>query len=694
MVDEFAALVQEVPEFVDGVVNVAQRGRSLGLHLILATQRPAGVIKDNLRANTNLRVALRMADESDSTDVIDAADAAFIDASHPGRGYRQDRTRANRGVPVRVLRRLVGLDVFGAWHRDPRPWRSSPASHGPDGSSGGAVDEPNDLAQLVVATQHAALVGGHPAPRRPWLTELPADLDLRDAPLTQSDGELVMGTSDLPARQAQPPMSFFPDRDGNLAIFGGSGSGKSTLLRTLAMVAGSMADQPSRGDGPCHVYCIDYGSRQPAAVGGLRTRRRGDQRRRPRTDRPPRPRPATPRRRTPVALRSADADTITQYRERTGSSDARIIVMIDNFGALRQAYDAPARAQVFDTLVSLIADGRSVGVHVVVTADRPGSVPSSIASLIPRRLILRLSNEADYHLAGEPVDVLDKGSPPGRGLEHGNEFQVAVLGGTPDLSEQTRLARALARHPDFGGRAAAPPVRRLPTEVALGELPVAVDGQPTLGLDDATLAPVGFAPHGAFVVAGPPGSGTTTAMATIAVSLGRWEPRFQRVLFADRRSPLLRLDGWTTVAERPAEHAELAAAITNDLAAATGEVAGLALFVENAPELLESAEAGTALADLIKAALSHDVFVVLDGESSVMARAWKLDAVRNQRTGLLLQPQPADGDVLKATLPRTSPDQFPVGRGVLVHRRDLATVQVALPQLDADPAAVATDTDV
>ena len=70
VVDEFAALVSEVPEFVDGVVDVAQRGRSLGLHLILATQRPAGVIRDNLRANTNLRIALRMADESDSHDVV------------------------------------------------------------------------------------------------------------------------------------------------------------------------------------------------------------------------------------------------------------------------------------------------------------------------------------------------------------------------------------------------------------------------------------------------------------------------------------------------------------------------------------------------------------------------------------------------------------------------------------------------
>src|SRR5207253_6996610 len=86
VVDEFAALVAEVPEFVDGVVNVAQRGRSLGLHLILATQRPAGVIKDSLRANTNLRVALRMADEDDAVDILGVPTAAYFDPSIPGRG--------------------------------------------------------------------------------------------------------------------------------------------------------------------------------------------------------------------------------------------------------------------------------------------------------------------------------------------------------------------------------------------------------------------------------------------------------------------------------------------------------------------------------------------------------------------------------------------------------------------------------
>ena len=106
VVDEFAALATEVPEFVDGVVDVAARGRSLGLHLILATQRPAGVIKESLRANTNLRVALRMADEDDATDILGVPAAAYFDPSIPGPRRGQNRPRPHPGFPDRVRRRL------------------------------------------------------------------------------------------------------------------------------------------------------------------------------------------------------------------------------------------------------------------------------------------------------------------------------------------------------------------------------------------------------------------------------------------------------------------------------------------------------------------------------------------------------------------------------------------------------------
>jgi S-DNA-T family DNA segregation ATPase FtsK/SpoIIIE len=681
VIDEFAALAQEVPDFVTGVVNVAQRGRSLGLHLILATQRPAGVITGNLRANTNLRVALRMADESDSSDVIDAKDAAFIDAAHPGRGFAKvgpgrthafqsayyggwsTRASAERKVAVREL------SIGGG-----EPWEVRRAKSG-------VLDEPNDLAQLVASMQRAALVGQHANPRRPWLSELPAGLDLRQATLTRSDGEIVFGTRDVPAEQAQPPISFFPDRDGNLAVYGASGTGKSTLLRTIAMVAGSSVERPDSPDGPCHVYCIDFGSRSlqlledfphVGSVIGADDHER--------IDRLVRELRSTINERQ-ISFRAADADSIAQYREATGESGVpRILVLIDNFGAFRQAYDTPDRAATLEHLTAIMADGRSVGVHVVLSADRPGTVPSAITSLVPRRLVLRLANDSDYMLVGERTDVLDGAVPPGRGLEDGCEFQVAVLGGTGNLAEQTRLARALARHDGFiSAGHEAPPVRQLPTLVRLAELPPAIDGRPVLGLDDVTLSPIGFVPSGAFLVAGPPGSGRSTAMGTIAVSLGRSQPTFQRVLFAERRSTLTGLARWTTVAERPAEYAELAAAIAADLKQAEGPLAGLAIFIENAPELLEGGEPEAPLLDLMKTALAHDAFVVVEGESSLLARAWKLDPIKTQRTGLLLQPQVADGDLLKVTLPRGNPDRFPVGRGMLIARRDVAKVQVAVP---------------
>ena len=87
VIDEFASLVAELPDFVQGLVGIAQRGRSLGIHLVLATQRPSGVVSADIRANTNLRISLRVTDDNDSRDVIDAPDAARILPSQPGRAY-------------------------------------------------------------------------------------------------------------------------------------------------------------------------------------------------------------------------------------------------------------------------------------------------------------------------------------------------------------------------------------------------------------------------------------------------------------------------------------------------------------------------------------------------------------------------------------------------------------------------------
>jgi S-DNA-T family DNA segregation ATPase FtsK/SpoIIIE len=261
VVDEFAALVQEVPEFVDGVVNVAQRGRSLGLHLILATQRPAGVIRDNLRANTNLRVALRMADEGDSHDVIGTKQAALFDPSIPGRGV----AKTGPGRLTTFQSAYVGghttnqppppvIDVhdfrFGLGAAWDEPDLGVPV---PEQHSG-----PNDIRRLVSTVRSAAESTRLPEARKPWLPELAMSYRLEQLPTKRTDTELVFGVIDNPDDQEQPVVAFNPDRDGNMAIFGTGGSGKSTALRTIAIAAGFST---ARG-GPCEVYALDFGSRQ------------------------------------------------------------------------------------------------------------------------------------------------------------------------------------------------------------------------------------------------------------------------------------------------------------------------------------------------------------------------------------------------------------------------------------------------
>jgi DNA segregation ATPase FtsK/SpoIIIE, S-DNA-T family len=256
VIDEFAALVKEVPEFVDGVVDVAQRGRSLGLHLILATQRPAGVIKDNLCANTNLRIALRMADEHDSTDVLRSPLAAEFNPGVPGRG-------AVRTGPGRVAmfqtgyaggridggstKVAVGIEslTFGPGE----PW-DVPA--GPGAGTGPDESGPTDIARAVRTISAAASLAGVPAPRRPWLPELETVYDVA-ALGAQTDDQLVLGVVDVPAQQEHRVLPYRPD-DGSIIVFGTGGSGKSTTLRTIAADAGLATG------GPVHVYGLDFGA--------------------------------------------------------------------------------------------------------------------------------------------------------------------------------------------------------------------------------------------------------------------------------------------------------------------------------------------------------------------------------------------------------------------------------------------------
>ncbi|NQX28325.1 FHA domain-containing protein [Microbacteriaceae bacterium VKM Ac-2854] len=677
VVDEFAALVNEVPEFVDGVVDVAQRGRSLGLHLILATQRPAGVIKDNLRANTNLRIALRMADGDDSTDILGTPMAAHFDPSIPGRG-------AAKTGPGRIATFQTGYAGGSTSGEAPPPridiaemafgsgstWEQPELDTEPQGEPG-----ETDIARMVATIDRAAQETRIPAPRKPWLDELADAYDFSRLPQPRTDELLLLGVIDRPDTQTQPTVFYEPDRDGNMAIFGTGGSGKSTTLRSIAVAA---AVTP-RG-GPAHVYGLDFGANglqmlnELPHVGAII---RGDD-----DERVVRLlrmlRDLVDDRATRFG--AVQASTIGEYRLRAERPDEpRILLLVDGIGAFREAYEYAGNSAWFSVFTQIATDGRQLGVHVVVAGDRPNSVPTSLNSTIQRRIVLRLASEDDYLLLGAPKDVLSPTSPPGRGISEGNEVQIAVLGGDANVAIQARKIGALAEAMQRQGVTPAAPIGRLAEVVRSTDLPPISRGGVTIGVADHDLAPLGFEPRGTFLLAGPPGSGRTTAAITIARGLRRAYPSMKLMYFGLRRSALSSLPLWDKSVIAAAEAAREAAALVEALESMPPPPRTVAIVVEGITEFT-STEAEDALVALVKAAARADVLIVGEGESSTWGAAWSLGRdLKAGRRGLLLVPGDNDGEsLLAAGLGRFRQSDLPPGRGFLIDRGRIDKIQLSI----------------
>ncbi|CAN5368736.1 FtsK/SpoIIIE domain-containing protein [soil metagenome] len=678
VIDAFAALAQEVPEFVDGVVDIAQRGRSLGIHLIMATQRPAGVIKDNLRANTNLRIALRMADESDSKDVVGDPVAATFDPAIPGRAiakmgpgrltsfqsaYAGGWTTDAVAAPTVELAELR----FGAEQVWERP--------GPVVEVVERDEGPTDQARLVRTLIGASRAAKIPAPRRPWLDTLAPVFDLTK--LSQrTDTELVIGVRDLPHLQRQEVVHFRPDADGSIAVFGTGGSGKSTLLRSLAAAAGITP----RG-GPVEVYGLDFGTgslRMLEALPHVGSIVSGDD--------PERVVRLLRQLKGTLEERSAryaevDAGSIVDYRRLADRPDEpRILLLVDNYPAFRTEFESStARAPWYQALHQLVAEGRQLGIHVALSADRPGSMPSALAAGIQRRVALRLADETAYALLDYPRDILDSSSPPGRAIVDGFETQVAIVGDKQSVADQSRALAALAAAMRAAGRADVPPVGSLPKEYPAAALPDDLEGMPVLGISDDTLEPISFDPTGVFLLAGPPGSGRTTALEALVGSLRRAMPKAEYYYFGPARSQIGALEGWASSARTPDDIVDLAKELSATIKEGKGTTK-IVVVVEQVADYLSS-PADAPLTDLFKAIKRSDQFLLAESETSSWSSSWPLLAeVRSARTGLLLQPESIEGEMLmKTTLPRVGRGEFPPGRGFYITRGKAVRVQLPMP---------------
>lgn len=200
VVDEFAALLHEHPDLGDVFTDIAARGRALGMHLILGTQRAGGVIRDALAANCPLRISLRVADAADSRAVLGTEAASALPGGSEGRGCALVRRPQDR---------------------EPALLRVALTGH-------------SDLRRVAARWADAAPAGS------PWLPPLPRRVDLADLRVqtngAHGSGEsaVVVGLADEPERQSQPRELLRPGRERGLTVLGAPGSGRSTVVRTLA----------------------------------------------------------------------------------------------------------------------------------------------------------------------------------------------------------------------------------------------------------------------------------------------------------------------------------------------------------------------------------------------------------------------------------------------------------------------------
>ena len=726
VVDEFAALVNEIPEFVDGMIDIAQRGRSLGLHLILATQRPQGVIKDNLRANTNLRVCLRMADASDSVDVIGVPDAAYFPPDTQGRaalkvgagrlthfqtGYLGGRSDSDHQEPVEIRDLEFG---------EQQPWQLAPEQVRAQkkGQRG-----PTDLQLVSRNIQAAAKTAQITPPRKPWLDQLPTFLPL-DSPLltlpatpeatpasdsTAEGLSLTLGLIDEPEKQQQNSYTVAPGEVGSLVVYGGAGSGKTSTLITAAVAAIQTAPDTI-------VYGIDSGGGRLGSLDALPNT--GDTVRHDERDR--------------VVRLLALVKDIVQTRTQTPAPEPTVLLLIDGFAAFRDTYEhLGGGATPFEDLIDIARGGRTVGVHVLLTSERAIGLPSALAASVPERLVLRLPAENDYSVLGVATGVLDDASP-GRALRIGEdaELQIALPGeGTEPEDTDAAIAELASRQQ---GMPKPPGVPAIPETLSRAEIARTASG-PVFAIDTMHLAAVTAPASGFLLVTGPAGSGRTTTVRSLLEAFAEQSAAqttiqsaeqtpvqpVDAVLISPRRSTLRDLAIWSDVADTPDTREAVIARLTRALGgkspstvSALPTIPLIGTSPESTTHLAESSAAEPvaeaipfpaegrrgvvviediggfdgsgseqALATLLKLLRRSEHTTLVEGENATLGTVWELAApLRGARWAIALQPDANDApSVFTTPFTHARRAEFPPGRGFLVRGGIITGIHVALP---------------
>ena len=722
IVDEFGELLTAEPDFIELFLSIGRIGRSIGVHLLLSSQRIEGGKLKGLDTYLSYRLGLRTFSEAESRTVLDTPDAFALPAL-PGYGYLK--------VDTSTYRRFKAAYVSGPvpGPADEQAEQAAPALVVPLPRSGRLPSaQPADgrVARLpdrtsgptLLSTLVQRLAGAAPANAPVWLPPLPPAiaLDAVAGPVRPGPGGLRLPTGsplrvpvgllDDPARQWQGRWDLDLTRaGGHLAVVGGPRSGRSTLLRTLVL---SLALTASPRE--VAVYAVDLlgGGLLPLAdlphVGGVASR--GDRERVRRTLEEVVTMLETRER----VFREHQLDSVEALRAAHAEGRvpelpvADVVVVLDGYGQLSGDFE-----DVEPLVHALAARGGSYGVHLVVTVGRWGEVRAAQQAAFGTRVELRLNDPGDSGV-GRKLAATLSAEQPGRALtDAGLVGHVALpridgradpASGSPALAQAVAAVRAAAAGPS------APPVRVLPRVLPDSHLPgpavepVAVP----LGLCETDLSSVGvdlFAEDQHLVVLGDGGSGKTNVLRLLARGLvARYSADELVVAVVDPRRGLAgvvpedHLGGYAGGA--PAA-AQLAAAVTRELerraadepgrGTATAALAGpgapagprIVLLVDDLDVL--TAAGSNPLAPLLPhLASGRDLGLHVVATRRVAGAARGLFepfllAVRESgATGLLLSGDRSEGQLLGGVRAR----DLPPGRGLLVRAGGaVRTVQTA-----------------
>jgi S-DNA-T family DNA segregation ATPase FtsK/SpoIIIE len=675
VVDEFATLAEELPTFLTGLIGIAQRGRSLGVHLVLATQRPAGVVSPEIKANTALRIALRVTDPGESSDIVGSDAAARISQHTPGRAHaRMAAGLVEFQTAVVGLPSHVGADLsihpLDRWNR----------------SIGADVNReplPTDLQLITDAARIASDRLGRQLPSEPWMAPLGSVL-VHPAVDEREDRYLLpLALADEPAAQRQVPVLFDLHSGGAIGFIGATRSGRTTALRSLA---GRAAERLTPDE--LHIHVIDcasnslrllaelphcgtvVGREEPSLVSRLINLLRSEVARRHQL------------------LAASAPDARAQSRR-----FPRILVLLDGWEGLTASSEEHDAGSTTEAMLELLRDGPSAGFTFAVTGGR-AALGTRLSSVLGHRYVLEMLDRNDFAAAGIPGKVVPNRFTPGRAVSAQThlEVQLYLLAGEPSTAGQwtaiEKIARARADQPGLH-RIPGPPritVKQLPTRIEAVRIPS--DSVPAgsialgVGGDLAGTISIEMPARGSrFLITGPSRSGRSNAALQIATRAAL--AGMPVVVAAPARSPLSR---WARHNAIPS--IEPSATSQSLDAERTLTERRFAIFVIDDAEQFTDTTVGDRLLGMMQAdgaavvatARSEDLLIAFRGIAVEMGRS---------RTGLLLQPSVADGDLFGIRLTRTR-YQPPPGRGLLItdNLRSVAPaglpIQVAWADVESD----------